>query len=323
MDDRTDRIKGVLLGQAAGDALAAGNKAGKWRHRIINWRVMGIGTGEWTGDTQQAIIVARARSQPLAVAAGLLDWYAGAPQDVDTSTAAVLAHACGQPERLAAVAREDARVSITGPVPQGWDPGMASGSLARTGPVCLPFLGRREQIVQAARDISGLTHADPYAGDACVLWSLAIERAVLDGDGYEVGGRGDDGMGLGGFDLRAEFERNCELWLPAERREFWSRTIAAAFSTKMPSAGNGGVVSAFQAALYAIAPVGSLVDGLQCALGHGGDTDTVGAIAGSLLGALFGAEALMPEWRAMLHGWPGLDAEGLEQLALEAADWPR
>ncbi len=88
MSGRTDRIKGVLLGQAAGDALAAGNKAGKRRHRIISLRVMGIGTGEWTGDTQQAIVVARARSQPLAVAAGLLDWYACTPQDVDTCTAA-------------------------------------------------------------------------------------------------------------------------------------------------------------------------------------------------------------------------------------------
>ncbi len=214
-------------------------------------------------------------------------------------------------------------MSIPRPVPQGWDPGVASGSLARTGPVCLPFLGDREQIVQAARDISGLTHAGPYAGDACVLWSLAIERAVLDGDGYEEGGRGDDGMGLGGFDLRAESERNCELWLPAEWRDFWSRTIAEAFSGKLPSARNGSVAGAFTVALDAIAPVGDLVDGLQCAIRTGGDSDTVGAIAGSLLGALYGAEALMPEWRAMLHGWPGLDAEGLEQLALEAADWPR
>jgi ADP-ribosylglycohydrolase len=55
----------------------------------------------------------------------------------------------------------------------------------------------------------------------------------------------------------------------------------------------------------------------------GGDTGTVAAIAGSLLGALYGAEGLMPKWRALLHGWPGLDAEGLERLAEEAADRPR
>jgi len=157
-----------------------------------------------------------------------------------------------------------------------------------------------------------------------VLLSLAIERAVLDGDGYDEGRCGDDGMGLGGFDLRAEFERDCELWLPAERREFWSRTIAVAFSTKWPRTGNVSAVGAFRAALHAIAGVGDLADGLQAAISIGGDTGTVAAIAGSLLGALYGAEAVtMAKWRDVLHGWPGLDAEGLEQLALEAADRPR
>jgi ADP-ribosylglycohydrolase len=228
----------VLLGQAAGDALGVGyegRKGGRWPWKMIGGR-SGFEPGEWTGDTQQAVIVATARSEPLAVAGGLLDWY---------------------------------------------------------------------------------------AGDACVLWSLAIERAVLDGDGYDEGGRGDDGMGLGGFDLRAEFERDCQLWLPVERRDFWSQTIAVACGTSLASARNFSAVGAFKAALHAIMPVGDLVDGLRSAVSIGGDTGRVAAIAGSLLGALFGAEGLMPEWRALLHGWPGLDAEGLEQLAQEAADRPR
>jgi ADP-ribosylglycohydrolase len=254
MSDRDDRIKGVLVGQAAGDALGVGYETGKrsrWRAKMIGGR-SGFGPGEWTDDTQQAIIVARARSEPVAVARGLLDWYAEGPKNVEMSTAAVLSRAGGEPARVAGVARECATVSAARPVPEGWDPGMTNGSLARTGPVCLPFLGDREKIVQAARDICDLTHAEPYAGDACVLWSLAIERAVLDGDGYDEGGRGDDGMGLGGFDLRAEFERDCELWLPVERRGFWSQTIAVACTPKGATARNLTAVGAFKAALSAI-----------------------------------------------------------------------
>jgi hypothetical protein len=36
----------------------------------------------------------------------------------------------------------------------------------------------------------------------------------------------------------------------------------------------------------------------------GYDTDTVAAIAGGLLGAVYGASAVPAEWRRLLHGWP-------------------
>ena len=43
----------------------------------------------------------------------------------------------------------------------------------RTGPVALAHLGDQAAIADAARRIAELTHADPLAGDSCVLWSLA------------------------------------------------------------------------------------------------------------------------------------------------------
>ena len=47
----------------------------------------------------------------------------------------------------------------------------------------------------------------------------------------------------------------------------------------------------------------------------GGDTDTVAAIAGGLLGAVYGASAVPAEWRRVLHGWPGLHTRDLVELA--------
>ncbi|OBG34917.1 hypothetical protein A5671_03690 [Mycolicibacter heraklionensis] len=47
----------------------------------------------------------------------------------------------------------------------------------------------------------------------------------------------------------------------------------------------------------------------------GGDTDTVAAIAGGLLGAVYGASAVPSRWRLLLSGWPGLRTRGLIQLA--------
>jgi protein-tyrosine phosphatase len=46
----------------------------------------------------------------------------------------------------------------------------------------------------------------------------------------------------------------------------------------------------------------------------GGDTDTIAAIAGGLLGAVYGASAVPAQWRRVLHGWPELATWGLVAL---------
>jgi ADP-ribosylglycohydrolase len=47
--------------------------------------------------------------------------------------------------------------------------------------VALAYLHDEEAMVQAARALSELTHFDPDAGDARVLWCCAIRHAVLTG----------------------------------------------------------------------------------------------------------------------------------------------
>ena len=54
---------------------------------------------------------------------------------------------------------------------------------------------------------------------------------------------------------------------------------------------------------------------LEAAVRGGGDTDTVAAIAGGLLGAAYGASAVPWNWRRVLKGWPGLNTRGLAHLA--------
>ena len=52
----------------------------------------------------------------------------------------------------------------------------------RTSPVALAHLGDPDAIADAARAVSALTHHDPVAGEACVLWCLAIDHAVRTGE---------------------------------------------------------------------------------------------------------------------------------------------
>jgi ADP-ribosyl-[dinitrogen reductase] hydrolase len=92
---------------------------------------------------------------------------------------------------------------------------------------------------------------------------------------------------------------------------------------------NGWVVEALEAAWSAIATTPIPTDdpaagvfradhlrlALDAAVRCGNDTDTVAAIAGGLVGAAYGASAVHAEWRRVLHGWPGLRARHLVDLA--------
>ncbi len=102
-----------------------------------------------------------------------------------------------------------------------------------TAPVALPYLDDEDGLVQAARAISELTHHDPEAGDACVLWTTGIRHAVLTG---EI----DVRIGLHHIDI--------------ERRELWAARLAQAEASS-PSAftdNTGWVVAALQGAWSAI-----------------------------------------------------------------------
>jgi ADP-ribosylglycohydrolase len=301
--DREDRITGVMVGMAAGDALGAGYETGKPVPKSGAAMIgggYGFAPGEWTDDTCGAIAVALGRSVPEEVAKGLLSWYWTRPPDIGITTRAVLSHA-KSPGGMFAASRAHGKQQTVRPKPKGYDPGVANGSLMRTGPVCLPFLGDRRRVALAARQISDLTHFDPdrFTGDACVLWSLFIEEAITAGCVSFYGG--------------------LEFVAP-KRRDYWRAVIKGVFAAgSVPPRHNSGVVGAFKAALYAVSRADSLEDGLQRAVAIGGDTDTVAAIAGSLLGAIFGASAVPAEWHDALRGWPGMYAEDLERLALDAA----
>lgn len=305
MTTRQDRIMGVLTGQAAGDALGAGYEFGPPGTRHAHMKGGGIAgwqPGQWTDDTEQAIIVARAKCDVLDVAEGLLAWFRAGPADVGVSTGRLLSqvHHAGD---LPLISREHGAAMAARPVPRGWDPGMANGSLMRTGPVALPFLGDEPRIAERARVISDLTHFDMWAGDACVIWSVAIGRAVLQG----------------ALDLPKALRDIIDAWIPQDRREFWLGVCEQALSDTPPGPRNGSAVRAFRAALWAVAHGQDFKDVCELAVFQGGDTDTVGAIAGALAGALYGASAVPAEWRDMLHGWPGLRAGELEALAWDAA----
>jgi hypothetical protein len=184
--------------------------------------------------------------------------------------------------------------------------GAGNGSLMRTGPVALAHLGNDEDLALAARMMSELTHPNHLAVDACVLWTIAIDRAIRTGE--MTGPRA--GLPL----------------IESTRRDRWERWIEEA-ETRDPRefTPNGYVVTALQAAWSAIYATRGcdkpFEEGLRVAVSIGDDTDTVAAIAGALLGAVHGVTSIPFTWRHGLAGWPreyrGID---LTRLAVRAAN---
>ncbi len=318
----TDRAAGVLLGLAAGDALGAGYEFGDPLPDdapvgMIGGGGFGWAPGEWTDDTSMAIPIAQAAARGAdlrdeamldEIVAAWITW-ARTAADVGIQTRAVLSEA----ERTGGTAAAARAASQALHERTGRSAG--NGSLMRTAPVALAYLGASDSAAdaaaEAARALSALTHWDDDAGDACVLWTLAIRHAVL----------------TGAVDARVGLPA-----LPAERRDRWAALLDDAERHQPRDfRNNGWVVEALQGAWASIHGAMSvrggaaatdgavLVDGLERAVRGGRDTDTVAAIAGGLLGGAYGASVVPSAWRRLLHGHPGLRAHDLVALGALAA----
>jgi len=318
--EQRDRACGVLLATAAGDALGAGYEFGPPLPDDAPVTMRGGGgcnwaPGEWTDDTAMAIAIAevaatgadlRSVDAQDQIVARWVGWSRTAP-DVGIQTSQVLGVVLEGGVSGAAAAAMAASADLHERTGQT----AGNGSLMRTAAVALAYLDDPAGLAETAMAISALTHFDRSAGEACVLWSLAIRHAVLTGE----------------LDARAGLG-----YLPARTVDVWAaRLVEAENSRPSDFSSNGWVVEALQAAWCAIAAADSSISGngsqdgasrsdhlklsLEKAVRGGRDADTVAAIAGGLLGAAYGASAVPEDWRSAIHGWPGYKAPDLVRLA--------
>ena len=291
-----DRAKGAVCGGAAGDALGAGYEFTNPHPEdeivmkgggAFNWA-----PGEWTDDTAMAVaildVLAKGHCNIEEIGNNFLSWYESSPPDVGIQTSAVLSSAHDGAELINA----GQEFFKKNPYKAG------NGALMRTGPVALSALGDRVLVAQNAEAIASLTHAHPDSTAACILWSLAIEEAIS----AEPTERE--------FDWENSVKSGLEF-LSLEVANRWEKIIDEAVQGPSVTFNpNGYVVTAFQAALAAIIetpipaqdPSRHLADSLETAVRIGDDCDTVAAIAGSFLGARWGAEAIPEPWRVLIHG---------------------
>ncbi len=160
----------------------------------------------------------------------------------------------------------------------------ANGALMRISPLGI-FGANHEldQVAKWARRDAAITHVHPVCQQTNALFAAAISHAVHSGC---------DADAL----YRKTLKRAKDMAAEASLLE----AIDAAAVSPPPDylTQAGWVLIAFQNALWQLLHANSLEDALIDTVMRGGDADTNAAIAGALLGAVWGRQAIPDQWEA-------------------------
>jgi ADP-ribosylglycohydrolase len=283
------RAQGCLLGQLSGDALgslvesrSAESIAREYLdgpRRLVNGGSWDTIAGQPTDDSEMALSLARSiiltgRYHEESAAGAYAQWTGSHPFDMGTATRTALlpARHAAQKHRSAAGAAREAALADT----------QANGALMRISP--LGIFGAAvpaPDLMELARIDASLTHPNPVCREASALFASAIAFAIRTG---------------------SDAPMTYEHALATARSEQTPESLFEALRSAEASApadfthNQGWVLIAFQNAFYRLLHAHSLEEGIIATVRAGGDTDTNAAIAGALLGAVHGRDAIPKQW---------------------------
>ena len=292
----SDRARGVLLGLACGDALGRpvefqSASAIQREHGRLD-EMVGHGTwgqpaGTITDDTEQALCIARSLVErgefdPADVAERFVAWYDTGPFDIGGMTRRSL-------DRLKrGDAWDEAGQYVWEQSREGRNAG--NGSVMRCAPLAVPYATDWDRLGEVSRQSSQITHADPRCTEGCAVLNLTVAGLLEDADAPL-----QDALDYVGGDAPGELVAALE---PLVRGD-----TPAALET------SGYVVHSLQTAIHDGLFAESAEEAIVTAVNRGGDADTIGAIAGAVAGARFGASQLPDRWVSTVR-----EAEEIEEL---------
>lgn len=303
-----NRLAGILLGTAVGDALGLPAEGltprrrrrlfpGSWRHRFL------LGHGMISDDTEHALLVAQSLlnspADPAAfqrnLARHLRWWFLGLPAGIGLATARACVKLCmGFPPNRSGVFSA------------------GNGPAMRTAIIGGYFCGNPTAVEAFVRSSTEITHTDPKA----MVGALAVARLAAWAVQHDA-------------DSPPSVEELSDLLLSGSGEPEWIRLVCemktalladltvSAFAAKL------GLENGVTGYIYHTVPVvayawlrhyGDFRSTVEAVLDCGGDTDTTGAIAGALAGATVGVTGIPCQWRKGITDWPR-SMRLLEQVA--------
>ena len=269
---RLARAQGCLLGQVAGDSLGA-SVEGMEASAIAAEHPAGLRTladrhgllgGQPTDDSEMALALARSiiAERSFDVAQVLASYRAWLASGPFSLGRATLAGLSGEPLLDS----------------------QANGSLMRVSPL---GIYAHALLPSAAAELaiadSRLTHPHDVPSHAAAAYVVAIGHALRMGDGP------------GAFEAALEWARGYGAEASVIEALEGARDAPRPTQESM-----GWVLIALQNAFFDLLHAASLEEGIVNSVARGGDTDTNAAIAGALLGAVHGRQAVPAQWRRMV-----------------------
>jgi ADP-ribosyl-[dinitrogen reductase] hydrolase len=295
---RVEQMRGLLLGTAVGDAVGLPAEgvsrkriaklfAGRWRHRLIGRN------GMVSDDTEHTLFIAQALlAHPDSVKHfsrrlgwSLRGWLLSLPAGIGMATGrAIFRLWLGFPPHRSGV----------------WSAG--NGAAMRVAPIGAYFSDDADKLAEYVHASTIITHTDPRAE----IGALAVAKVVA--WCFQSGAR--EGMAWANF---IELLRTCGD--DAEWQGLLDKmTVAIAEDNSVEAFADslgqqqgvsGYVYRSVPVALYAwYRHFGDFESTLSAVFNCGGDTDTVGAIAGAMAGALVGEQGIPNDWLDGIADWP-------------------
>ena len=294
-----DRARGSLLGLASGDALGrpveftSASEISAEHGRLDEM----VGHGTWnqpagtiTDDTEQALCIARSlvehqAFEPADIADRFVAWYDSGPFDIGGMTRRSLSRLKHGDEW------DEAGQAVWEQSREGQNAG--NGSVMRCPPLAIPYATDWDRLVEVSRQSSQITHADPRCTEGCAILNLTIASLLDDSDAPL-----QNALDYVGTDAPEELVTSLQ---PLTRGDS-TDTLET----------SGYVVHSLQTALHDGLFADSAEEAIVTAVNRGGDTDTIGAIAGAVAGARFGASQLPDRWLGAID-----EVDELEGLATQ------
>jgi len=308
-----DKFKGTLLGCAVGDALGApleGMDAAaiKGRYgRVEDFIDARFGAGRITDDTQMTIVLAQAilelgKFDREHAAFKFAGWIAAS--DTGVKEARGVGAGCRTACR---------RLRDDPGEPSGVD-SAGCGAAMRASPIGLRYFHDRDALFHAAVDQALLTHTDPRAVAGSVAVACAVAAGILD-----EGDLDKPGLLKSVADAVEKVDRAT-----ASKIAGLSDYLDASAEEGFAYTGTGGItIETVPAALFAfIRTPYDLEETVVTAVNAGGDTDSIGAIAGAVSGAFNGMGAIPARWKENVEGGEYIESVAYRIFTLTPANRP-
>jgi len=289
-NDTINKIRGTIYGQVIGDALGLGtefmtkdevteyypngltdyNQIVQDKHRS-RWK-----KGAWTDDTDQFLcimdsIIDKGKVDLLDIANNFYKWYKYKPMGIGHTTLKVLSlpQYTKYPQKAAHLVWKLKGKKIA-----------PNGALMRNAIVGIWNYSNQAQVRKNSSEICKLTHYDQRCVDSCIIQSQIISAELENG----------------GCD--SNYLKELISILDPRIKSYLAENLTADITTLKlgEKEGMGYTLKALSSALWAYTYAESFEQGLLAIINEGGDADTNGCIAASVLGAKFGFDSIPKKW---------------------------